>query len=247
MGIVNGVAGSAINASATVTPDGEEIAEGESENPIQSIENDLATIRDGAIVNTDIRSAAGDPDDACGGTYKLYGEIQLLDNGSSVGAIRLGANTQIVADDVTAYVRTKCHKITSRDRVTVPDSGSWPKTFGTSDGDRFRLAGNPASDRVVLLDTTDSPVQGERITFTFFSVGEGSSQHDRYTFKQGANTVAIFRTSGGVSTTSRLYDATFIWDDDPTSPGTDIWLLEASSGIALDDAGNEYGVIAVRA
>lgn len=208
-----------------------------------------SVVGNNALLNTIGAGFKGDPDDANGGTFKLYGLLALLDNGSEVGEIEFGANTNITATDPTAFFRPKCHKVMTRDRVDVPDSGSWPKTFGTSDGDVFRLNGNPGAPRVVLLDTTDSPERGERMMFMCFSVQEGGSNVDIYTFEQGASVVAIFRTSGGLDTTPRQYDATFVYDDDPGSPGNLVWLLESSSGMSVDDQVTpaQCGVIAVRA
>lgn len=233
MGIVNGVAGSAINASATVTPDGDEIAEGESENPFQSITNDLATIRDGALCNTDIRGAAGDPDDACGGTFKFYGAFHLLDNGSSVGAIRLGATTQIVADDPAAFLRFQARKRLNRPRVPLSDA---PHTIGPHLGDSFQLNGAPAAARVITITkATGSPEEGERVRLYFLSVIDGSNALAYTVKRDDASTIATIRT------TSESSDLRLYWMDVEyclISTGPDVydWRLGANSGLVWDTA-----------
>lgn len=208
---------------------------------IDPINDDLASVRDNVLCNTTVRAAAGDPDDACGGTFKLYGEIQLLDNGSSVGAIRLGATTQIIATDPAAFLRFQARKRLLRRRVTLTDAS---QTINVSQGDRFNLNGGPASPRTITVSkTTGSPEEGETIALFWFSVLEVAGVAAKhYTIARADGTTIAELWASGATATSKVHWLEVEYCLVSTGPDVYDWRLGQHSGTMYDGT-TDYGVI----
>jgi hypothetical protein len=213
---------------------------------IDPINDGLATLREEALVSATVRNAAGDPDDASHARVVLVGSIELLDNGSEVGKIRMGAGTQIVADDATAFVKAQCRKRLKRQ--LVPATGTLSDadhTINVTQGDDFMLNGNPTTGGRIITVTkaTGAPEEGETMTCLCYSVQDGPSNSLLYTFKRDdGSTIATMRCSGSGDTTTGHYWVTFVYRLISTGPSVYDWRLGPHSGKAFDGT-SDYGIL----
>lgn len=269
MATITGSAGTVINATCTVSDDGQDIDETESAATAQSIVNDLATILEHAAVDTVVANSAGFANDANQGNFKFDGDVTIMAGASleiaSSGVLSvpagatmtiatalatLGASSVITATagaqiageiDLSgvAYISGR-RRLAAR--VTLSDADhtvAYAAGSGVTDVGTRFQLPDSGALRTITLKST-TVVPGANEIYEFLFPGTvGGGTGTRWTFVRED---ASTIASFVVNGTGQGGTRNFMWAE--FEYASSAWHLAGNSGMWVDVAGNaDYGVV----